>query len=89
MAVFRLNGLALPRALAEQYKLGRPVDRSALEPGDLVFFATMTPGTVSHVGIYIGDGMFIHAPGRNKKVRMESLSGAYFAPRLIGARRYF
>jgi cell wall-associated NlpC family hydrolase len=79
----------LPRTLAEQIRIGRPVDRSALEPGDLVFFATMTPGAASHVGIYLGDGMFVHAPGRNKKVRLESLSGAYFAPRLIGSRRYF
>jgi cell wall-associated NlpC family hydrolase len=89
MAVFRLNGLALPRSLAEQIKLGRPVDRSGLERGDLVFFATMTPGAMSHVGIYIGDGMFIHAPGRNKKVRVESLSGLYFSSRFIAARRYF
>lgn len=88
MTVYRLNGITLPRSIDEQIKAGRPVDRNSLAPGDLVFFSTRGRGAASHVGIYIGDGRFIHAPGRGKTVRSEALAAAYFAARYVGARSY-
>lgn len=89
MAVYRLNGYVLPRNSREQFRAGEPVEKTLLQAGDLVFFATRRPGQVSHVGIYIGEGEFIHAPSRGKRVRKESLSGRYFSERFMGARRYF
>jgi hypothetical protein len=88
MTVYRLNGMELPRNSRSQYQAGRPVSRSALQPGDLVFFATGSRSRVSHVGLYSGNGQFIHAPGRGKTIRMASLSNGYFKRRYAGARRY-
>ncbi len=88
MTVYRLNGLELPRNAYSQYHAGTPVAGHALEPGDLVFFATGKSHRISHVGIYTGDGRFIHAPGRGKRIRTASLSNGYFKPRYKGARRY-
>jgi len=89
MTVYRLNGLQLPRSAREQFGVGKPVKRDDLKPGDLVFFATTGKGRVSHVGIYNGDGSFIHAPRSGKRIRNASLSNKYFRDRYIGARRYF
>jgi hypothetical protein len=90
MTVYRLNGLDLPRSSREQFRAGTPIKRSALREGDLVFFATGRHSRrVSHVGIYAGDGRFIHAPGRGKRIRRASLSSGYFKNRYVGARRYF
>jgi gamma-D-glutamyl-L-lysine dipeptidyl-peptidase len=88
MTVYRLNGITLPRAISEQMTAGIPIGRDLLKPGDLVFFGSQSGGTASHVGIYIGDGFFIHAPGRGKTVRREALAAAYFAARYLGARTY-
>lgn len=88
MTVYRLNGLELPRNSRSQFRAGTPVDRSAIRMGDLVFFATGRGPRVSHVGIYSGRGRFIHAPGTGKRIRVESLSGGYYADRYVGARRY-
>ena len=88
MTVYRLNGLDLPRSLYDQFESGRAVAVDRLGPGDLVFFATGGDEKVSHVGIYIGDGRFIHAPGTNKTVRVDLLSNSYFRSRIIGARGY-
>ncbi len=81
-------GLVLPRRAAEQAAAPGliKVDREELRPGDLVFFNTMRR-TFSHVGIYIGDNRFIHAPSHGKDVRTDSLSFAYWAKRFTGARR--
>jgi len=87
MAVYRLNGLALPRTAAEQYAAGRAVSRQNLLPGDLVFF-TGTRGRISHVGIYMGRDRFIHAPSPGKVIRYDSLSAEYFSRRFAGARTY-
>jgi cell wall-associated NlpC family hydrolase len=57
-----------------------------LQPGDLVFFSTTAPGP-SHVGMSIGGDEFIHAPSTAGVVRVERLSGTYWAPRFVGARR--
>ncbi|MGD0783996.1 MAG: C40 family peptidase, partial [Candidatus Aminicenantales bacterium] len=88
MAVYRLNGLDMPRSLFDQFESGRAAAFDRLGPGDLVFFATGGDEKVSHVGIFIGDGLFIHAPGTNKSIRMDSLSNPYFRMRIVGARSY-
>jgi cell wall-associated NlpC family hydrolase len=84
--VFGLNGLAVPRATGEQFRIGRSIDRNHLAPGDLVFFSTVAPGA-SHVGIAIGNGEFVHAPSSRGVVRVERLSADYWRRRYIGARR--
>lgn len=88
MAVYHLNGLNLPRSSWAQYRAGDPVRRSALDKGDLVFFATSKGRRVSHVGVYAGDESFIHAPGKGKRIRVDSLSNRYYAARYLGARTY-
>jgi hypothetical protein len=88
MTVYHLNGLNLPRSSKEQFRAGVPVTRRQLSQGDLVFFATSGAGIVSHVGIYAGKNRFIHAPGRGKKIRIESLSKRYYKSRYAGARTY-
>lgn len=88
MTVYRLNGLNLPRSSRQQWKAGKPVLRSQLSKGDLVFFATSGWKKVSHVGIYKGNNKFIHASGSGKKIRTDSLSGKYYNRRYVGARTY-
>jgi cell wall-associated NlpC family hydrolase len=88
MAVYHLNGLNLPRSSNAQWQVGSPVKRSQLSKGDLVFFATSGGGKISHVGIYAGGDKFIHAPGVNEKIRVDSLSSKYFRRRYAGARTY-
>lgn len=89
MVVYRLNGLDLPRSSRQQWKTGRPVKRSRLERGDLVFFATSGGQRVSHVGIYTGNGNFLHAPRRGRKIEIATLSNTYYKKRYLGARSYF
>ena len=88
MVVYRLNGLQLPRSSRQQWNTGKPISRSQLAEGDLVFFATSGGRRVSHVGIYTGHGKFLHAPGRGRRIRVSSLSNEYFKPRYLGARTY-
>ena len=78
--------LLLPRRSDEMMAHGQPVTTDALRSGDLVFFNTMQR-TGSHVGIYIGQGRFIHAPNSRGVVRIESLDQGYWASRYDGARR--
>lgn len=73
---------------ADIARLGRPVGRDELQPGDLVFFNTRNR-PYSHVGIYIGDDRFVHAPNQNGKVRTDSLSKSWYATRFEEARTYF
>ena len=82
----RAWGLSLPRSTAEQRSIGHRVKRQKLEPGDLVFFNTRGR-PYSHVGIYLGDGVFIHAPRRGAKVRLENMDNRYWRARFDGARR--
>jgi cell wall-associated NlpC family hydrolase len=87
--VFEMSvGLVLPRRVDEQAVAPGlvAVKREDLKPGDLVFFNTLKR-TFSHVGIYIGDNRFIHAPRTGQRVRTEDLSFAYWAKRFTGARR--
>jgi len=88
MAVYHLNGLNLPRSSEAQWEAGSPVNRGRLSKGDLVFFATSGGRKISHVGIYVGKDKFIHAPGRNKRIRFDSLSKRYFRRRYVGAKTY-
>lgn len=81
-------GIALPRQADDQAQSAglREVRRDHLQPGDLVFFNTLRR-TYSHVGIYIGEGRFVHAPRTGAQVRIESLAASYWARRFTGARR--
>lgn len=86
-AIFeKTKGLALPRRAAEQAAATEVIDRKDLQPGDLVFFNTMRRA-FSHVGIYLGDGKFIHAPRTGAHVRVEDMSTSYWQRRFNGARR--
>ena len=87
MAVYRLNGLQMPRSSREQYARGNPVALSEARKGDLVFFTTNHAGTVSHVGIYLGGDTFIHAPKHGRNISREKLAG-YYREHLLGVRSY-
>ncbi|WP_051617269.1 C40 family peptidase [Desulfonatronovibrio hydrogenovorans] len=88
MVVYRQNGLNLPRVSRNQFNSGRKIPLQSIGYGDLVFFATARPNQVSHVGIYIGQGRFIHAPATGRNVTIEHLSNPYFRSRFMGARTY-
>ena len=79
-------GHVLPRRAEEQAAATEKIDRNELKPGDLVFFNTMRRA-VSHVGVYIGDGKFVHAPRTGATVRVEDMNGSYWQRRFNGARR--
>lgn len=81
-------GLRLSGSAADIARQGRPVNGDGLRPGDLVFFDTRNQ-RYSHVGIYVGNGRFIHAPSSSGKVRLDSLTSGWFATRFLEARRYF
>jgi cell wall-associated NlpC family hydrolase len=80
MYVYAQVGISLPHFAAAQYGMGTPVDRADLQPGDLVFFDAL-----NHVGIYIGDGQFVHAPQTGDVVKITALSD--FGDGYVGARR--
>ena len=88
MVSYRLNGLNLPRVSRSQFKAGKWVSKKNLQPGDLVFFATKGGTRVTHVGMYVGSGNFIHAPRTGKNVRIEKLSNSFFAKTYMGGRTY-
>ena len=79
-------GASLPRTAKEMSEVGQQIDASQLKPGDLVFFNTMRR-TFSHVGIYLGDNHFMHAPRTGAEVRVESMDSSYWVQRYNGARR--
>lgn len=84
--VFHQYGVQLPRAVHEQFGIGRPVGRTDVAPGDLIFFTTSGPGA-SHVAIAVDGDQFVHAPSTAGVVRVERLSSSYWAHRLVGIRR--
>lgn len=79
-------GLLLPRRADQQAAATQIIDKKELQPGDLVFFNTMRRN-FSHVGIYVGDGKFIHSPRSGAEVRVEDMGLAYWTKRFNGARR--
>jgi cell wall-associated NlpC family hydrolase len=79
-------GFLLPRKSTQMSRVGKPITREELQPGDLVFFNTMRL-TFSHVGIYVGDNKFIHSPSKGTSVRVDDLSSLYWDKRFDGARR--
>ena len=80
-------GVALPRVADDQFRVGTAVARADLLPGDLVFFQDPS-GYVDHVGLYAGDGQFLHAPHTGAVVGYDALSNAYYAARFAGGRRF-
>lgn len=84
--VYLKNGITISRTTELQYNQGTWISKSALRPGDLVFFTTYKPGP-SHVGIYLGNGQFIHASSGAGKVTISDINKAYYAERYIGAKR--
>lgn len=85
--VFARSGYHLPRTSSEQSGAGQRVSRASLQPGDLVFFKTRRGTRVSHVGIYMGKGKFIHASSGGGKVQINSLSDDYYNRRFVTGRR--
>ena len=81
-------GLAIPRTAAAQQRAARPVALAQLRPGDLLFFRLGAHG-IDHVGIYAGDGRFIHAPHRGVAVTAAALDDPYFAQHLVNAGRFW
>lgn len=84
--VFGFMNVPLPRSAREQFHIGEPVEKEDLSIGDLVFFRTYA-SFPSHVGIYLGNNLFIHASSRGKKVTIDSLETPYYVKRFIGAKR--
>lgn len=82
----QVAGLILPRSSFDQANVGTSVNKSELQPGDLVFFNTRRAAN-SHVGIYIGDQRMVHAPSSGGKVEIVDMTAAYWAKRFTGARR--
>ena len=83
---YKQLGVSIPRVSQDQFKSGQQVPREALQPGDLVFFSKA--GDVHHVGMYVGDGKFLHAPRTGDVVKISSLSEPHYAAEFCGARRY-
>ena len=84
--VYQRHGISLPRTSKEQWTVGTAISKSALQPGDLVFFANTYTTGISHLGIYIGNNQFIHASS-SKGVTITDLSNSYWAARYYGAKR--
>ena len=84
--IYRQYGIRLPHNSAAQYRVGKPVSRNELRSGDLVFFRTRGR-RISHVGIYIGNGKFVHASSARGRVRIDTLTSGYYHQRYVGARR--
>lgn len=83
------HGKSIPRVSSDQARGGIYVSKSNLQPGDLMFWDTEVNGTVGHTTIYIGNGKMIHAPQPGEFVKETSISGSYWDPRYVTARRYW
>lgn len=81
-------GFSVSRTLSSMYSKGTPVSKSQLKPGDIVFFKNTYKSGLSHVGIYVGDGQFIHAPGTGKVVSYAALNTTYWTSHYYGAVRF-
>ena len=87
-AVYNLCGLSIPRTSRDQFTAGDRVIKDDLKDGDLVFFGASVDA-INHVGIYVGNGKFVHAPRRGEEIRISAVNESYFERRFVGARRYF
>jgi cell wall-associated NlpC family hydrolase len=87
ITVYKHFDIHLPRRSIDQSHVGRTVARDAVEPGDLVFFKTSNRNPVTHVGIYVGHGRFVHASTSAHKVREDALDEDYFRHRFVVAKR--
>ena len=87
-AVYNLCGVNIPRTSLEQFKIGQNINKDELIDGDLVFFGN-SESQITHVGIYVGDNRFVHAPKRGDDIKISPINGNGFAKRFIGAKRYF
>jgi hypothetical protein len=87
--VHRQFGVTLNRDAASQFANGRSVARADLQPGDIVFFADTYRSGISHDGIYLGGGRFVHAVNPGSGVRITSMGDGYWGPKYVGARRIF
>jgi len=84
--VCKMNGINLPRDTDMQFMVSRPIETKELQPADLLFFSNMTSG-ITHVGMFIGAGEFIHSSGKAIGVTISPLSDPYYQSALVGARR--
>jgi gamma-D-glutamyl-L-lysine dipeptidyl-peptidase len=87
-AVYNLCGVSIPRTAREQYRVGDVVGKDELKDGDLVFFGA-SADQITHVGIFVGNNRFVHAPRRGDDIKVSTIDDAYFLKRFIGAKRYF
>jgi len=87
-AVYNLCGVNIPRTSREQYRVGDVIPKEELKDGDLVFFGA-SADDISHVGIFVGGGRFVHAPRRGDDIKISTMDDAYFVKRYVGAKRYF
>lgn len=87
-AVYNLCGVNIPRTSREQYLVGDAVARDELKDGDLVFFGA-SADEITHVGIFVGNGRFVHAPHRGDDIKVSTLDEGYFQKSFVGAKRYF
>jgi len=84
---YKAAGINVPRTTRQQYKAVQPVAKRYLKAGDLVFYKTSVSRVVSHVGIYLGNNKFIHAPSSGKRVKISSMLEKYWRKRFTGAGR--
>lgn len=82
-------GLTVPRTAADQQRAAMSVVRSALRPGDLLFFRTTSAQRISHVGVYVGENRFVHAPQSGRLIEVRTLEDQYYGPRLAGTGRLY
>jgi len=87
-AVYNLCGVNIPRTSAEQFRTGESIGRNELKDGDLVFFGP-SESKINHVGIYVGNNRFVHAPRRGDDIKVTSIDDPYYSRKFVGARRYF
>lgn len=82
-------GIEVPRTAADQQRAAQGISKSALQPGDLVFFRTTSGPRISHVGVYVGENRFVHAPQSGKLIEVRTLDDQYFGPRLAATGRLY
>lgn len=85
---YKKLGISIPRTSLAQSNSGKSVSKSNLQMGDLIFWKT-TSAKVGHVGMYVGNGQFIHAPNSRSVVKIDNLSNSYYSSRYVNARRYW